>query len=188
MNSWKSSTLLVLAAFTVSVLLLFAKSSMIGERTVHDEVMVSNYIYSPAAADPDLRSQDRAERIRLSRGKARKVSTKTRSSKPWTKAPRTPTAPAEATSVKPSVRRSSATPENEFYVVTATFSSYENANRGLEQMKALGMDKAFVGNFDEGKFYSVIGQTFPKEASARFMVSELLKKHGIKAYVYHKQD
>ncbi len=188
MSAWKSSTLLVLAAFTVSVLLLFTKSGMVGQRSDSGEVIVTNNIYSPAAADPELRSLDRAENLRRRPARATQVAntapaTRPRPAQPATQAaPRTQAAPAASPTLHevPS--------GHVFYVVTATFSSRANADRGLAAAQKKGLTKSFVGTFDEGKFYSVIGNTFAEESSARYMVKELADKHGIKAYVYHKRD
>ena len=201
MNAWKSSTLLVLAAFTVSVVLLFAKAGMHSERSHGDRVVVSNHIYSPAAADPQLRNPERAERLRRAAKPIpasatnvrpqhnRATATPARQLAPTRdEAPRTQTESTPTPSVAPSAS-SHVVPEGHvYYVVMATFSSRDNAERGLVQMKAKGLDKSFVGTFDEGKFYSVIGNTFSKESAARYMINELKEKHGISAYIYHKRD
>ena len=202
MNSWKSSTLLVLAAFTVSVVLLFAKAGMHGERGSSQQAVVSNHIYSPAAANPELRDPERAERLtrrvatatnvrpQHSRATARAAKQRTTATAPAPKAaPTKSTAEPKATpNPKPAVETHPVPEGHAFYVVMATFSSRDNAERGLADMKAKGLKESFVGTFDDGKFYSVIGNTFAKEPSARYMIAELKDKHGINAYIYHKRD
>ena len=202
MNAWKSSTLLVLGAFTVSVVLLLTKAGMYGDRRSADAVVVSNHIYSPAAADPNLRSPERADRLRRSAAKPVAASLNQTATpkparrkpapapkptpKPAAKATAAPTAPAPTAAAAPTAH---AVPAGHvFYVVAATFSSKENGERGLAQMRRKGLDKAFLGTFDEGKFYSVIADTYAKESSARYMVKELADKHQMSAYVYHKKD
>lgn len=192
MTPWKSSTLLVLVAFTLSVVLLFAKAGMVRERNLVEDNVVSNHIYSPAAADPDLRVPERAERLMRATPKpkpsaeAKPVSISETVSSPAVSPERSPkeAKPAETKTTKTTPAQGA----NMFYVVTATFSSKENADKGVVQMKKKGLKDAFVGTFDEGKFYSVIGNTFADEASARFMVTELLREHKIKAYIYYKKD
>ena len=207
MNAWKSSTLLVLAAFSVSVLLLFAKSGMVSERAARahadaNSVVVSNHIYSPAAADPDLRSPERAAKVRrrpAAKPVANRVNvpptTRPAARPPVTKPAAAPAAAGEpaadappAREAAPAAPRHDVPPGHDFYVVTATFTRYENAERGLAEMKRKGCSKAWIGNFDEGKYYSVIGDTFADEPSARYLVQQLEAKHGVKAYIYHKQD
>ena len=185
MASWKSSTILVVAAFSVSVLLLFLKADMASERRRDaPPARVSNQIYSPGAADPELRTPERAEQIRRA-GSARAVSTSSR----------TPAEPARRGGDAPAARPPSpAIPEHdvpaghEYYVVTATLTSPESALKGLAEMKRKGLTDAFVGTFDDGKYYPIIGNTYAREDQARLLVAELAEKHGIEAYVYHKKD
>ena len=211
MNTWKSSTLLVLAAFTVSLVLLFAKAGMVQPRDSSEEVLVSNYIYSPAAADPNLRSPERAENLRRQQARAQPVAAKTTVEAPVEAPSPKPTATSPPASAKtrpaPSATDSPAkqttapidltqygiaahrVPANhKFYVVAATFSTPDNAKRGLANMKAKGLDASFIGTLDEGKFFSVIANTFTQETQAAYMVRELERKQGIRAYVYHKKE
>jgi len=200
MTSWKSSTLLVLAAFTTSVVLLFTKSGMHSTRALSERVVVSNHIYSPAAADPDLRVPERAERLRrvaqpvqasatnVRPQHDRPAASATKQTKSAAKLP-TPESKAATPPVKQVEFNTHPVPEGHvFYVVMATFSSRSNAERGLKDFKRRGLQKAFVGTFDEGKFYSVIGNTFARESSARYMINELKEKHGVNAYIYHRKD
>ena len=182
MSSWKSSTLLVVAAFAVSVLLLFLKSGMVSERRAAGPARVSNEIYTPAAADPELRSRERAEAIRASAApRARPVSEQT-------------TVTPQRSSVSGGAAAAPAFPHHEvpadhvYYVVTATFSKPDRARLGLAEMQRKGLAEAFIGTFDDGKYYSIIGDTYAREEQARLLVAELKEKHGIGAYVYHKRE
>lgn len=181
MSSWKSSTLLVVGAFTVSVLLLFLKSGMVNERRAVGPARVSNKIYTPAAADPELRSRELVEqKYQPAPARARAVNTQT-TVEPQRAAPAPPPA-------APAFPRHDVPAGHEYYVVTATFSQPESARRGLAEMKRKGLSQAFIGTFDEGKYYSVIGDTYAREDQARLLVAELKEKYGIGAYVYRKRD
>ena len=213
MDTWKSSTVIVVATFAVSVLLLFAKASMVRDRSdASGEVVVSNEIYSPAAADPELRSPERAARIReAAQPRPKTVAQRTEAPKPPQRAapqagetasakteeplpvpaeaqPGVVTGAAEASPVNEPFPEHQVPAGHDFYVVAATFSSPDNARKGLANMQRKGLAKAFVGTFDEGKFFSVIANTFPREEQARYMVQELERDHGIKGYVYHRRE
>ena len=178
MSTWKSSTLLVVGAFTVSVLLLFLKSGMVNERREVGPARVSNKIYTPAAADPELRSRELVEqKYRPAPARAQAVNAQT-TIEPQREAP--PPAPA--------FPRHDVPAGHDYYVVTATFSKPESARRGLEEMRRKGLSQAFIGTFDEGKYYSVIGDTYAREDQAMLLVAELKEKYGIGAYVYRKRD
>ena len=201
MSAWKSSTLLVFGAFTISVVLLLAKSGMVAGRTERAEVRVTSHIYSPAAADPELRDPERAERLRRSaKPQARTTSTRTtvvrepkRATPPAgppksTPAPRTAKASLASTPPAEPLPRHEVPANHRYYVILATFSSLENAKRGRRNLEEKGLSGCFVGSFDEGKYYSVIGRTFANEESARYMVNEIVTKYGLDPYIYFKRD
>lgn len=186
MSSWKSSTLLVVGAFAVSVLLLFLKSGMVSERRASGPARVSNEIYSPAAADPELRSRERAEGVRRAAlPRARAVNEQTTASPQRGSVAAAGVGAAGGTPVFPT---HDVPAGHVYYVVTATFRDPERARLGLADMRRRGLSEAFIGTFDEGKYYSVIGDTYAREEQARLLVAELKEKHGIGAYVYHKRD
>ncbi len=193
MQVWKSSTLLVLAAFAVSVLLLFAKANLVDERGSTTDFSVSREIYSPAAADPQLRDPERAELVRQrprSDGGTASAKTVARTTSTEAGNNKVSAAATETLAGKPFVNpfpEQKVPKSHVYYVVAATFSSPDNARRGLGDLKSKGLDKSFIGTFDEGKWFSVIANTFAKEESAHYMVKELERKHGVKAYVYHRK-
>ncbi len=215
MNAWKSSTLVVLATFSVSVVLLFAKADMMRERASAGRPLVTNHIYSPAAADPDLRNAEKAKRMSRPFEPAPKTATvsvitrqpelppapeptPTRQaslSVPTTEqtsaSAKTATAPAGETksaSAKTNSGEYKPADSHRFYVVVGTFTTRQNALKGLADMQRRGLKESFIGVFDEGKYVSVIARAFEREDQARIMLSELDAKHSINGYIYHKVD
>lgn len=200
MNTWKSSTLLVAAAFMVSVILLFTKSGMMRERATTGRPLITNHIYSPAAADPDLRNQARAERMSRQEPRAEKVAThavvirepatvKSLEIKSSSEASATPLPTPAKTAVKTAATETVVPDaDHRYYVVAGTFSTLENAQKGLLEFKSKGLSHSFIGVFNEGKYTSVIARAFEQENQARLMLKELKEKHNISGYIYHKVD
>ena len=189
-TQWKSSTVLVAAAFGLSVLLLFLKAGMMHERATADRPLITNHVYSPAAADPELRDQRAAERITAR--PAVDLAPATRAV--VVREPvRTPARQRVEASTPPR-RTAAATPTTTvaipepYHVVTATFSAREKAERGVADLKRKGFAEAFVGVFDGGKYYSVIARRFDREDQARVMLSELKSKYGVEAIIWKKVD
>ena len=219
-SSWKPSTLLVLTAFALSIILLFAKSELMLQRLQHRDESLSHHVYSPAAADPDLRNPEKVSRLRADRARAQAVSNTAKevagsSAKPGTteekpisssdSEPKS-VAPAEtekrkaenkaqpkeekspsSTSVQglhPRFKPTSAPDGHQFFVVFASFQTFENAEKGLEEIRAKGFPQAYIGAFNEGKYYSIIGQTFKTEPEARELLVKLEKERNIKALIY----
>ncbi len=187
MQRWSSSTVFVAAAFGLSVVLLFAKAGSMRERATEGRAIVTHHIYSPAAADPALRDQDRAERLTK-----RPVSTTSRAvvvrepaatSRPAASA----SAPSSPVDERP-LRRTPTDPTKPFYVVAGTFETRANAEKGLAQLQAKGLHQSFLGVFNEGKYTSVIARNFASEDKARLLLAELEDKHNIKGYIYHKTE
>ena len=195
MKSWKSSTLVVAVAFGVSVVLLFAKADMMRERASAGRPLITNHIYSPAAADPDLRNRERAERMTRPPEKSQAVivrqpegalatptkATATTSSPAVAKTAQTVAAQAPTSGYRPPA-------SHRYYVVAATFDAREKAERGLADLQRRGLKESFIGVFDDGKYVSVIARAFEREDQARIMLGELDAKHGIAGYIFHKTD
>ena len=188
-RAWKSSTVLVGAAFTLSVALLFAKAGMMRDRATAERPLITNHLYSPAAADPELRDQRAAERITR------------RSAQATPTAARSVVVRQPAAAPQPAVRETSssarATPaaaagsvviERPFHVVVASFKGREGAETELKRLRAKGYKEAFIGVFNEGKYHSLIAANFKREDHARVMLSELKTKHGIEGFIYNKTD
>ena len=180
----KSSTVIVAAAFALSVVLLFAKAGMMRERATADRPLITNHVYSPAAADPQLRDRDAAARV-IERPKAeaqRAVVVREPTRVPARQ--RTPARPAVAATpavAKPVV-------DYPFHVITGTFSNAANAERALAQLKERGYRDAFIGLFDDGTKHCTIAGKFKREDHARVMLSELKTKWGTAGYIYEKTE
>ena len=191
---WKSSTVFVAAAFALSVVLLFAKAGMMRERATADRPLITNHLYSPAAADPELRDRRAAERIaapRPSAGAQRAVIVREPTREPAPR--RTPTPRARATTASRSVAseapaRSAAVITHPYHVITGTYSQPANAERALAGLKAKGYREAFVGVFDEGTKHCTIAGKFEREDHARVMLSELKTKWSMGGYIYEKTE
>lgn len=188
MPRWKSSTVLVASAFGLSVVLLFAKAGMMRERAVADRPLITNHVYSPAAADPGLRNQRTAERYLDREPKA----TRTSSRSVVVRQPNETSKRSTSFTPKPvatGATGTSATRINKpFYVVAGTFRSEENAARMLSELKAKGLSHSFLGEFNDGKLVSVIVRRFDREDQARVMLAELKAKHKIDGIIYHKTE
>ena len=196
MRSLSPSTLLTVAVFALSVGLLVVKRSMnqdVERRRSEEQVLVSNHIYSPAAADPELRDPQRASRV-AQRGVSRAVPAEASVSASSIATNTAQTVPATPPEVAPRPAASVDIPKHEvpdnhrYYVVLSTFREPANALKDLERLQRKGFKNAFIGTFDEGRYYSVIGDTYATEQSARFLVRQSIDKHGLTPYVYHKQD
>jgi len=177
MDTWKTSTLIVIGAFVLSVLfLLLSGGEADNKRSVGRGHQ--NEIYSPAAADPDLRSPELADRVRASaKPKPRKAAQKVTIPAPKPKpAPQKVIAPKPAA---PEVAKNANVPDgHHYYVIVGSYSNPQNANRALATFEKKGAGKPFVGVFNEGKSFSVIAQTFKEEATARTFVKALRDDHN----------
>ena len=212
MQTWKSSTLIVVAAFSVSVVLLFTKADMMRERASAGRPLITNHIYSPAAADPDLRNPDHAARLTRREAPAtravvvrqpevkaeRAATTEPRpNSATLTASARTPSQPVAAEKEFKAVEQASAKTSasdyrppasHRYYIVAGTFDTRDKAERGLADLQRRGLNQSFIGVFDEGKYVSVIARALPREDQARIMLTELKSKYNIEGYIYHKTE
>lgn len=188
-DTWKTSTLLVLGAFVLSVLFLMFTGSSKDRSLSSARKPVGKEIYSPAAADPDLRSPELAERVRASakprpRQTAQKVAVPTpREQKPKVEAPKPEAAP-------PAQKKNENVPEgHHYYVIVGTYSNPKNAERALTTFKKKGAGAPFVGIFNEGQRFSVIAQTFKDEVTARTFVKQLRDEHNwTEAFINFVED
>ncbi|MFK8056498.1 MAG: SPOR domain-containing protein [Saprospiraceae bacterium] len=183
METWKTSTLLVIGAFVLSVLFLVFTSNPFDRGVARARGPIDSEIYSPAAADPDLRSPELADRVRASaKPRARQTAQKVSVPVPTPKVVKPKVVVAAPTAVLPEV---TAPPKNEnvpeghhYYVIVGTYSNPQNAERALAAFQKKGAGKPFVGVFNEGQRFSVIAQTFENEAKARVFVKALRDKHS----------
>lgn len=186
---WKSSTVLVAGAFAVSVVLLFAKAEMMRERATEGRPVITNHLYSPAAADARLRDRRAAERL-VAPSRAVVVREPVRA--PVRRRTQTPRARGiTATRNVPAAPSAPPAPTviaEPYHVITGTFGQRANAERALAQLKKRGYRKAFIGLFDEGTKHCTIAGKFEDEAHARIMVSELATKWSQDAYIYEKTE
>ena len=174
------------AAFGLSVVLLFLKAGMMRDRATAGRPLITNHVYSPAAADPDLRDQRAAERItaRVAAGvtaPGRAVVVREPTSVPAPRRPR----PAAPTAAPPAAPAEISEP---YHVVAATFRERAKAERGVADLKRKGFGEAFVGVFDDGEYYSVIARRFAREDQARVMLSELKTKWGVAGLIWKKTE
>ncbi len=184
---------MVAVAFGLSVVLLFAKAGLMRERATAGRAVVTNHIYSPAAADPILRDQHRADAI--SRRPAAAAQTASRAvvireagdERP-TIARTTGASAADAPADERPLRRTPIDPDKPYYVVVGAFEARENAEKDLRRLQAKGLTQSFLGVFNEGKYTTVIASHFAREDQARLHLAELEDKHGVKGYIYHKTE
>ena len=181
----KSSTVIVAAAFALSVVLLFAKAGMMRERATADRPVITNHVYSPAAADPQLRDQNSAARIVA--GPVAEPQRAVVVREPVREPARQRTEPARAT---PAATPPAPKPviDYPFHVITGTFASRANAERALAELKGRGYRDAFIGLFDDGTKHCTIAGKFRREDRARVMLSELKSKWGTAGYIYEKTE
>ena len=178
MDTWKTSTLLVIGAFVLSVLFLTFVGGSRERNTVRAPGPVDSEIYSPAAADPELRSPELASRVRASaKPRPRQTAQKVTVPKP---APKVIKPKVEATKpAAPAAKRNENVPAGHHYIViVGTYSNPKKAERALETFKKKGAGKPFVGVFNEGQRFSVVAQTFKEERSARTFVKQLRDDHN----------
>ena len=184
----KSSTVIVAAAFALSVVLLFAKAGMMRERATADRPVITNHVYSPAAADPQLRDRDAAARViaRPAAEPQRAVVVREPTREPARRRTASPRASATAVAATPAVAK----PVIDFpyHVITGTFANRANAERALAQLKERGYRDAFIGLFDDGTKHCTIAGKFKREDRARVMLSELKSKWGTAGYIYEKTE
>ena len=196
---WKSSTVFVAAAFALSVVLLFAKAGMMRERATEGRPLITNHLYSPAAADPQLRDQRAAERLvspdeeatatsqravvvrEPLREPARQRTAPSRARTATLVTTPAAVAPARATAPAPVIT-------HPYHVITGTYSKRANAERALAPLKEKGYRNAFVGVFDEGTKFCTIAGKFEREDRARVMLSELKTKWNTGGYIYEKTE
>lgn len=187
---WKSSTVLVASAFAVSVILLFAKAEMMRERATEGRPLITNHLYSPAAADPELRDRRAAERL-VAPAEAPQRAVVVREpirtpARGRTEAPRSHGITASRNVSAP--RPAPAAIEDPYHVITGTFGRRANAERALAELRKRGYRRAFIGLFDEGTKHCAIAGKFADEAHARVMVAELSSKWNQDAYIYKKTE
>ncbi len=186
MQRWKTSTILVAAAFGLSVVLLFAKAGMMRDRATAGRPVVTNHIYSPAAADPKLQDQRRAEQMtrRSNAAPAKAVIVREPGAGAGAKAK---LASQTSTDQRP-LHATPIDPTKPYYVVVGTFETRENAETELRRLQAKRVVQGFLGVFNDGKYTSVIARNFAREDQARLMLTELKEKHGVSGYIYHKTE
>ena len=167
------------------MLFLFFSRNSRENTSIRERRPTSSEIYSPAAADPDLRSPELADRVRASaKPKPRKAAQKVTVPAPAPKKVKAPnykvvTPQPKPEEPKPAPTRNSNVPEgHHYYVIVGTYSNPQNADRALESFKKKGAGIPFVGVFNEGQRFSVIAQTFADEASARSFVKSLRDDHN----------
>ncbi len=189
MDTWRTSTLLVIGAFILSILfLIFSKSSRDSSRT-QLRSHVENEIYSPAAADPDLRSPELADRVRASaKPKPRKAA-----QKKTIPAPKPRKVQPKAVVSKPAkpapVKNANVPDGHHYFVIVGTYSNPQNAERALAAFQKKEAGKPFVGVFNDGRSFSVVAQTFKEEATARKFVKSLRDDHNwTEAYINYVTD
>ncbi len=162
-----------MGAFVLSVLFLMLSNGSRDNDRIRVRSHVDNEIYSPAAADPDLRSPELADRLRASA----KPKPRPASQKKVIQAPKPKKVEPKVVVPKPSkpapVKNSNVPDGHHYFVIVGTYSNPQNAERALATFQKKEAGKPFVGVFNEGQRFSVVAQTFKEEPAARQFVKSL---------------
>ena len=178
MDTWKTSTLLVIGAFVLSIGFLLLSNNSRDSKRIRVQSHADNEIYSPAAADPDLRSPELADRLRASaKPKPRKAAQKKTIPAPKPRKTK-PKVHVQKTTKPLPVKNSNVPAGHHYYVIVGTYSNPQNAERALASFQKKNAGKPFVGVFNEGQRFSVVAQTFKDEAVARKFVKSLREDHN----------